>query len=128
MDLTGIQAIVNASNTVVNWCMSMIAASLLAILSTSYIKPVGKWARLIYLAFIPGWFWLTDAIRWGNSLTRRGIMATLYPDRIAAITEKMNDEFQRELSGFYLALVFFCCWLLLYLLWWIFQDFFSKTK
>lgn len=106
----------------------MIAASLLAILSTSYIKPVGKWAKLIYLAFIPGWFNLVISINWGNSLTRRGIMATLYPDRINAITEKMNDEFANELSGFYLALVFFCAWLLMYLLWWVFQDFLSKTK
>ena len=98
MDLNGVQAIVNTSNTIVSWSMSMIAASLVAILSTSYVKPVGKWAKLIYLTFVPGWFYLLNSINWGNSLSRRWIMATLYPDRITAITEKMNDEFANQLA------------------------------
>ena len=42
MDITVIQSIVASSNTIASWSFSLLAGSLAAILSTSYIKPIKK--------------------------------------------------------------------------------------
>jgi hypothetical protein len=126
MDENAIQVIISGSNSITTWSMSIIAASLLAIISSSYVKPVGKWTKLIYLVFIPGWIYLALAINAGNIIVRRSMMATLNPARISFIIEKINDDYAQQLNDFNMALIFFGIWLLLYLIWWVFQDFFLK--
>jgi hypothetical protein len=128
MDLTAIKEIVSSSNTITTWSLSLLGASLLAILSTSYIKPIGKWSKLIYLLFAAGWFFLGKSIVNGDCLVRRSIMAFINQERIQIIGEKMNDEFALQLNNFKLSLLFFGIWLFLYLLWWVFQDFIIKTN
>jgi len=128
MDIGAIQAIVAGSNSRVTWSLSLICGSLVAVLSTSFLRPMNRWSKLIYLLFIPGWIYLAYTIKWGDSIARRGILATIAPDRILVIADKMNDEFVNQLEDFNLALIFFGIWLLLYLMWWILNDFFSKTK
>lgn len=120
MDVNGIQAIALGANTFVTWSMSIIGASLLAILSTSYVKFDGKYLKLIYLLFIPGWIWLGLAIESGESIARRAIMATVSPGQINSIADKMNDEFISLLHYFNLGLISFGSWLLIFLLWWVF--------
>lgn len=127
MDITTIQAIISSSNNIASWCLSLLGATVLAILSSSYIKPLGKWSKLIYLLFIPGWLFLGLSIKYNDSIVRRGIAATIDQNRIPSIVNKMNDEFIFQLKDFKIALYFFALWLLLFLLWWIFQDFFPKS-
>ena len=127
MDISTVQTIISSSNTISTWSLSMLAASILAIVSTSYVRP-GKWGKLLYLLFIPGWIFLILAIDNNNTIVRRGIAATIDENRILSIIEKMNDEFALQLSNFKASLIFFGIWLLLFLLWWIFQDFFNKPK
>jgi len=128
MDLETIKEITSSSNTIVTWSMSIVGASLLAILSTSYIKPVEKWNKLAYLLYIPGWVYLAIAIQLGNKIARREIVAVMAPERIPGILEKMNDEYASQLQAFNMSLIFWGIWLLLFLLWWIFQDFFASKK
>jgi hypothetical protein len=128
MDLTGIQAIVAGSNTINTWSLSIIGGTILAILSTSYVKPMQRWGRLIYLLFIPGWVFLLLSIQNNSKITGRGIMATLMPEKIPSIVEKMNDEFANQIYDFKVAIILFSIWLILYLIWWIFQDFSDKIK
>ena len=126
MDLDAVKEITNSSNTIVTWSMSIIGASLLAIFSTSYIKPVGKWAKLIYLIFIPGWIYFACDINVGNIIARRQIIAVMSPERIPFILNKMNDEYAQQLDAFRTGLIYFGIWLFLFLLLWVVQDFISK--
>jgi hypothetical protein len=127
-DMNGIQSIVSGSSNIVSWSMSLFGASLLAILSTSYVKPIGKWSKLIYLCYIPAWIYLAYSMKGGDTIARRGIMASINPNRIPEILEKMNDEYAQQLSDFNSALIFFGLWLVLYLFWWLLQDFFIKAN
>jgi hypothetical protein len=126
METNGIQSIVAASTVFTTWSLSLIGGSILAILSTEYSKPLGKWAKLIYLLFLPGWIFLGLTINAGDTISRRGVMAAIAPDRIPLIFEKMNQEFIRQIGFFHTGLFFLGLWLFLYLIWWIFQDFFIK--
>jgi hypothetical protein len=128
MDATAIQTIVSGANTRITWSLSIIAGSLGALLSTSYVRPMGKWSKLIYLIFIPGWIYLANTIYWGDSIARRGIAAALYPERIPTIVSIMNIEFANQLDNFNTALIFFIIWLFLYLIWSSLIDFLTKTK
>lgn len=128
MDLDVVKEITNSSNVIVTWSMSIIAASLLAILSTSYLKPVGKWSKLMYLIYIPGWIYLAIDINLGNIISRRQIMAIMESEKIPSILNKMNEEFTSQISAFRCGLICFGIWLLLFLLWWILQDFVLKSK
>lgn len=128
MDINAIEKIVEGANTRVGWSMTLIGVSLLTILSTSYVRPVHRWAKLMYLLFIPGWVYLAMVIHAGDKIVRRGIMAALYPDRIPSIERKINDEFMSQLQNFNNGLIFFGAWLLCYLFYWIFSDFSSKAK
>jgi hypothetical protein len=128
MDTNTVQAIISASNNIASWSLSLLGATLLAVLSSSYIKPLGKWSKLIYLLFIPGWVFLALSIKCNDTITRRGIAATIDPNRIPSIVDKMNDEFALQLKDFNIALYLFGLWLLLFLLWWISKDFFIKPN
>lgn len=122
MDLKGVEAIVSYSNTINTWCLSMIAASLLAILSTSYVKPLQKWWKLIYILFVPGWIFLAFAIKSNGVIAGRGIRAALEPERIQSIVYKLNTDFANQVCYFNWAIYSFGSWLVLYLVWWIFND------
>lgn len=128
MDLEVIKEITASSNVLVTWSISLFGASLLAILSTSYIRPAGKWSKLMYLLFMPAWFYLATAIYFGNVIARRQVMAAVKPERISFILERINDEYSLLLDAFNTALVFFALWLVIFLLWWVFQDFMIKSE
>ena len=74
MDLSIVKTISESSNIINEWSLNIIGATLGAILSTSYIKPVRKLWKLIYLLYMPGWYFLILAIQNNNCLNRRGVI------------------------------------------------------
>ena len=122
MDISVIKSITESSNVLNEWSLSIIGGALAAILSTSYIKPVKKWWKLIYLLYLPGWFFLLFALKENNYLNRRGLMATIQPKKLEKIVGLMNDHYLNQLDYFQYSLYCFCAWLVLYLIWWIFND------
>jgi hypothetical protein len=126
MDLKGIETIAANSNVINTWCLSIIAATLLAILSTGYLKPVQKGWKLIYLLFIPGWIFLALAIHSNGIISGRAIRAALNPENIPSIIDKLNDDFANQLNYFNYSIFILSAWLILYLIWWIFHDFNTK--
>ena len=128
MDLNIVKSISESSNLINNWALSILGATLVAILSTSYIKPVGKFWKLIYLLYIPGWYFLYISLGANDSLNRRGLMAQIKPERLEEIIDKMNDDFYSQIQNFRYAVGCFCIWLILYLIWFIFNDIFDKTN
>src|SRR4051812_48942822 len=116
VDTNAIQEIVKQSDKYVSWSISLYAGSLAAILSTSYVKPPGRFGRLIYLLFLPAWFFLAYAIYYGDSISRRRLMGLIDQSRIPTIELKINDEFISQLDCFKWALLCFGIWLFLFLI------------
>jgi hypothetical protein len=119
----------DGSSTLVGWGLTIIAASIITIVSTSYLRPSNKKIRLIYLLFIPGWMFIGLSIYFGNKISRRYIASMLVPrtDIIHEIGNKINTEFSSQLLWFQVGLIFFSIWLLLFLLWWIFGEWSVST-
>ena len=52
--LDGLEVVVHGSQLLVTWALMIVAGSIAAIISTSYIRPNNDKVRLIYLLFIKG--------------------------------------------------------------------------
>lgn len=120
----GIKSMSDVSSTFVTWSLTIIGASVLAIVSTSYIRPAHKKIRYAYLLFLPGWICLSISIYLGNMIARR-LAASFFTnnhDVLFDIAKKMNSEFICQMNFFKIGLIFFLIWLIVYLLWWIMGD------
>jgi hypothetical protein len=120
----GMKGMADNSSGLTGWALTLVGASILAIASTSYLRPLSRRTRYIYLLFIPGWFFLALSIYNGNKISRRYTAVTFTQDikTLAQIGNSMNTEFAAQLSHFQWALFFFSIWLLCYIVWWIFVD------
>ncbi|WP_179413713.1 hypothetical protein HDF19_13335 [Mucilaginibacter sp. E4BP6] len=128
MDVSSVHALATGANVRITWSIALIGGSLATIFSTSYVKPFNKWLKLIYLIFLPAWLYLADAIRTGDIISRLDIGAILNPNRIPMIFGEINKEYNDQLVSFNIALVLLGIWLIVFLLSWVFNDFFSKNK
>jgi hypothetical protein len=122
MDLTAIKAITDGSTTITSWSINIVGGSLAALLSTSYLKPVKGWWKLIYLLFVPGWVFLGLSINSGDMTAREGMVAYLHPEAFEQVVQKMNDSYANQLDSFKYGLIFFGSWLGSYLFWWLISD------
>jgi hypothetical protein len=127
---TGLQAIVDSSATMVTWALAVGAASVAAIVSTSYLRPQQLRTRVIYLLFPVGWVLLGLSILHGNSIARSGIAAQLTNsrDRQLEIGAAMNTEYIAQQFWLMLGLTAFALWLLFYLVWWIAVEKLPESK
>ena len=119
-----IKAYAAESTSLKTWGLSIIGASLLAILSTSYVKPTAIGWRMIYLIFIPAWILSALSVYNGMIVSRRlvaAINASLRSDKsdLLTIASKINDHYAAQLALFNYSVVCYMLWLLLYLVWWL---------
>lgn len=128
--LTGIKGIADVSATFVTWSLTVIGASVLTIVSTSYLRPVKKGIRYAYFLFLPGWICLALSLNAGNAIARRLAAGYFANDAkiLLQIGNNVNKEFAEQISFFKAGLVFFTLWLMVYLLWWIFGDWKLKDE
>jgi hypothetical protein len=118
------------SRTLTGWALAIIAASIVAIASTSYLRPLSRKVRGIYLVFIPGWIFISVSVYYGDQLSR-GYTAAMFArtrDRLIEIGLNMNPEFASQRTYFNIALAFFAIWLLAFILWWVFGDSKPSTR
>lgn len=114
----------------ITWALSILGGSILAILGTSYIKPVGRRVRLLYLLFLPGWGFICSSIFWGSLIARKAIAYELVKsaENKSAIVLQINSCFAAQLDTLNLGLSIFALWLVSFLLFWIFSSHFDKPK
>ena len=122
----GIQALSDGAKTIMTWDISIIAGSLIALLSTSYVRPVKGLSKLMYLLFIPGWIFLGFSLKYGDEINRSIIMLLMSPKSGLSNLYEINTAYGYLLNCFRYALCFFGGWLFWYLLWFIFSDFTKK--
>ena len=117
-----LETVVTSSRQLTTWALSIGAGSVLAIISTSYIRPKSLKLRLPYLLFMPGWCLLGYSIFLGERLTRSYIASILNSKDADLISSYINDLFATQRETLLESLVFFLLWLVAYLLMWIFSK------
>jgi hypothetical protein len=126
MSNEAIKQIVESSDKIVTWSLTVLGGSVAILLGTSYIRPRSRLMRLSYLLFIPGWASLGLSFQSGNSIANRSIMFFLESNNselVNKILYKINDDYREQLTYFYIGLFIFGVWLCTYLFWWIFSSF-----
>lgn len=123
--MSAIEIIVSCAGNRVTWSLGIFAGSLASIVSTSYIRPPNRINRFLSLLLIPGWVRLYNTIDTGDKIIRRAIVASNYPDN-KIVLDQINDDFIMQIDYFNQALIIFCAWLSLYLLWALITDLFPK--
>jgi len=118
----GIKGIVEDSKTLTTWGLTLIGASIAAIVSTGYFRPVRTKIRTIYLLFIPGWLFIALSIYVGDKISRRSAAAAFNQtyEALKKTGNLINADFDCQLTFFHTGLIFFSMWLLAFILWWVF--------
>jgi hypothetical protein len=121
--------VVTFSSQLTTWALSVLAGSIATIISTSYIRPKDIRYRLSYLLFIPGWACLSISIYLGEQITRKYLAYIMVKSEyIQKIASGINDVFSQQRLYFLTSLVFFGCWLLIFLLQWVFLSVIAEEK
>ena len=128
MDLNSVKIIYDSSIIYNTWCIELLGGSILTFLSTSYVQPVQRWAKLIYLLFIPAWYYIKLVIDCSTKISGNMIMANINPEKVKNIIVEMNDNYADLQKNFENSTLFFGLWLILYLSIWIYQGIFSSNK
>jgi hypothetical protein len=120
----GLKSMAENSRNLMGWGLTIIGGSILAIISTSYMRPLNRRIRLVYLLFIPGWILVGLSLYYGDSISRRYTAAAfmISRERVSDIGSLMNRDFGSQLTFFNYGLVVFSIWLLIYLVWWVVMD------
>ncbi len=122
--------IVAESEKLKGWAVSIIAGTVVAILSSSYLRPLNKRIRLIYLLFLPAWIFLGISFYYGDRISRDRLAAIqIHANKILKnIKIDIDDSYLCQLDYFQYGLIMISVWLILFLFWWIFGNYESKTK
>jgi len=117
-----LEAVGAVSESLVTWSLAVVAGSVAAIVSTSYIRPTSSGIRLAYLLFLPGWGALAGSIVFGDRIARWIVTAHQDPSRLREISRHISNDFASQQDLFLLGLAPFGLWLVIYLLWWVFGE------
>lgn len=123
MKAESLRAIIESSNAMTSWALTLVGASVVAIVSTSNLRPTTKLARLPYFLFLAGWAFLGVSAYYGYRISGNYVAAQLVdPERIPEILGAMNTGFVAQQTWFMLGLLPFGIWLVVFLFWWVLQD------
>jgi hypothetical protein len=104
------------------WALLIIGASIVTLVGTSYRRPHKWWARLIYLVFLPGWYFLVRSMLSGVNV-QRAYLGYLFsnppPEKLTQFKGAINDDALLQIQNMNFAVLCFGVWLLLYFAWWL---------
>ena len=125
----GLELVSNGSSVLVTWSLALVAGSVATIVSTSYLRPMNRSMRYIYLLFIPGWFFLGLSIYYGEKISRRYMAAKFVPEEnLLKILKLVNQDFGNQRLMLEIGLLVFALWLVTFLLWWVFGNWALKSQ
>lgn len=129
-DSKAFEGAVAFSQSLSGWALLIAGGSIVTLVGTSYHRPQKWWARLMYLAFLPGWYFLGRCMYFGVNV-QRAYLGYLFSnpvgDRLIQFKGAVNDDALRQILGIQHAVYCFGFWLLLYLVWWLFNREPHKT-
>lgn len=113
------------SNRIISWTLSIIGGTILTIISTEYVEPVGC-IKYFYLLFIVGWLFLAKSIYHGQKITRIFIAGFTVNETdkqaINEIGKKIDTNFAHQIESFRNGIIIFTSWLIIFLIWFIFKK------
>jgi len=119
------------STTITNWSITLIGASFLSIISTSYYKP--EKGKLIYLLLFPAWGFLAlsahKSVELNDIYTSIDFINPLAPDfseQLKIPGKMINDHYASQVEYFYWGVGILIIWLIAVVLFWIFEK--PKSK
>jgi hypothetical protein len=124
----GFNTIAEGSRSLAGWGLLIIAASVAAIVGTSYIRPIDRRVRCVYLLFIPGWGFVARSIYYGDQISRRH-MAALFANSETSLSEigfAINSDFGKQLWSLRAGLVIFFFFFFFFLFFFIFVKWFTS--
>lgn len=118
------EGIVAFSQTLSGWALLIAGGSIVTLVGTSYYRPQCLWVRSLYLAFVPGWFFLGESMYFGVQVQRSnlGFLFAKSGISLAPYKSAVNDDALRQMLAFQHALYCFGAWLISFLLWWVFHS------
>lgn len=123
-DTKAFEAAVAFSQSLSGWALLIAGGSIVTLVGTSYHRPQRWWARLMYLAFVPGWYFLGRGMYFGVAV-QRAFLGYLFANPTGEALMKfkgaVNDDALRQILGIQYGVDCFGVWLLLYLIWWLFN-------
>jgi len=127
------EAAQNLAQSISQWDLLIIGASMVIIVSTSYYRPKTRRMRAAYFLFVPAWALLAFSIYQGIEVQSRYV-AYLVAARhqnstlIETIANEMNRNALAQIRYLELALVCLGLWLVVYILWWVLADQSSEKR
>lgn len=137
--LPAIKSMVDNANQLITWTLSVVGGSIIVLVSSSYIKPLARWWRMIYLLFIIGWVLMGISLYHGNIVNQyyNGAQFSVVQAHANIVDSKFdeaekkkvifmnawagaNNSYAVQINSFLFGLLFFAIWLAAFLVWWIF--------
>lgn len=120
---TILKQVMDCSSQLSAWALAIGGGTVAVIVSTSYRRPESLIWRLPYLLFLPGWICIGYSLYLGNKLVGKYLASIMVrPEHLQIIPPQINDIYADQRSYLLSSLVFFCLWLLVYMLSWIFAE------
>jgi hypothetical protein len=94
--IDAIKAIQATSGQMATWVLSVLGGSIVAIVSTSCIRPTNGSVRFLYLLYLPGWLFLGISIFDSNIISRyviSGLIQGPASENFLGVTEGLNATF-----------------------------------
>lgn len=122
-----VKSYANESAALKTWALSIMGASIFAMVSTSYRKPAKLGWRAIYLIFLPAWIMSSISVYNGTLISRRLVAGQLaqYKQDLATLKNvlfKIDANYDVQLNCFNYGILFYTSWLILYIIWWIITN------
>ena len=125
MDAEAIKQLTDNAAQITNWSLYLTGGSIIALLGSIWIKPIGRNMRLSYLLYLVSWVLVGLAFKCGSDVITDSVDITIQPNSESQLLDlvfKIKADAASQLNYFNLALYAFGTWLIVYLLWWIFGD------
>lgn len=130
-DSKAFEGAVAFSQSLSGWALLIAGGSIVTLVGTSYHRPQRWCARMIYLVFVPGWYFLGRCMYFGVNV-QRAYLGYLFSnpigDKLMQFKGAVNDDALRQILGIQHAAECFGVWLLLYLAWWLWNSDSEKTS
>jgi hypothetical protein len=123
MDTSSFESVISFSQSLSQWSVLIIGGLTALLLGDSHLSSSRKIVRGIYLLFLPSWIFLFSSIFMGVKAQRNFLaLKVLANANVAATRMEMNDHISCQLTFMQIGLGFIGCWLVCYLLWWVFSK------
>jgi len=121
-DTKAFEAVVAFSQNLSGWALLIAGGSIVTLVGTSYHRPQRWWARLMYLLFVPGWYFLGRCMYFGVEVQRASLgylFSSAVGQNLVPFKSAVNDDALGQILGIQHAVYCFAGWLVLYLIWWL---------